>query len=256
MPWTILAPIVIVAGALVIIALERLRPYDRGQRLLRRGLGLDLVAYGLVQSYVLALVIRAVVAWLDEATGAGRHGLVAGWPIALQVALFVVVHDLYIYGFHRWQHHNRFLWRIHEAHHSATEVDWIAGARSHSLEILINQTVELAMMVLLGAHPDVVLIKGTISALWGMWIHANVDVRSGWLQWIVNGPEMHRWHHAIDYPGDGSNYATKLAIWDWLFGTAHLPPRKPAGYGLAEGFPDGYVRQHLHAFRPFEPGAG
>ncbi|MCA9675506.1 MAG: sterol desaturase family protein [Kofleriaceae bacterium] len=252
MSWTVLTPIVIVAGALIIIALERVRPYDRGQPFLRRGLWLDLVWYGLAQSYVLALVIHALVAWVDRATGASSHGLVAGWPIAAQVALFVVSHDLYIYGFHRLQHRNRYLWRLHEAHHSAKAVDWIAGSRSHALEILINQSIEFGAMILLGADPDVILIKGAISALWGMWIHANVDVRSGWLQYLINGPEMHRWHHAIDYPGDGANYGTKLALWDYLFGTVYRPARKPAGYGLADPFPTGYLAQHVHAFRRFD----
>jgi sterol desaturase/sphingolipid hydroxylase (fatty acid hydroxylase superfamily) len=246
--WTILAPLIIAGGAVLLIALERRWPYDP-QPFFRDGLAVDVIGYALVQSYVLALVIRALVAWLDGVTGMSRHGLVSSWPLAAQVAFFVVSHDFYIYWFHRWQHRNRTLWRIHEAHHSATQVDWIAGARSHSLEILVNQTIELGAMVLLGADPDVLLIKGAISALWGMWIHSNIDVRTGWLQTIINGPEMHRWHHAIDYPGDGSNYGTKLAIWDWLFGTAYRPARKPAGYGLAAPFPRGYLAQHVFAFR-------
>ncbi|MCE9576251.1 MAG: sterol desaturase family protein [Deltaproteobacteria bacterium] len=249
MDWAILAPLVIVTGALVIIGLERVAPYDRGQRFLRRGLFMDLVLYGLIQSYLLALVIRALIGWIDARTGASSHGLVSGWPIALQVGFFVVTHDLYIYGFHRLQHRNRYLWRLHEAHHSATQIDWIAGSRSHALEILINQSIEFGAMILLGADPDVVLIKGAISAVWGMWIHANVGVRTGWLQHVINGPEMHRWHHARKYIGDGQNYGTKLAIWDWLFGTAYLPPEKPDGYGLADPFPSGFLAQQAYAFR-------
>ena len=64
-----------------------------------------------------------------------------------------------------------------------------------------------------------------------MYIHSNIDVRSGRLQCVVNGPEMHRWHHAIEI-ATGVNFATKLAFWDWLFGTAYLPAGKPPGYGL------------------------
>jgi sterol desaturase/sphingolipid hydroxylase (fatty acid hydroxylase superfamily) len=80
------------------------------------------------------LVINLWIGWIDGWTGASRHGLVSGWPIAAQVAFFVISHDLYIYWFHRLQHGNRWLWRLHEAHHSAHDVDWIAGARSHSFE--------------------------------------------------------------------------------------------------------------------------
>ena len=54
--------------------------------------------------------------------------------------------------------------------------------------------------MLLGAAPEVALIKGTIDAVWGMYIHSNIDVRAGVLQYVLNGPEMHRWHHAIEIP--------------------------------------------------------
>jgi sterol desaturase/sphingolipid hydroxylase (fatty acid hydroxylase superfamily) len=232
----------VVLGAIAIILAERARPYDR-QRLLRRGLAVDLVGYALVQSAVLAVVIGALVRTLP------RTSAVADWPFAAQLAVFVVTHDLYIYAFHRLQHRIPLLWRLHEAHHSAREVDWIAGSRSHALEIVINQTIELGAMVVLGASPEVIAWKGALSVVWGMWIHANVDVRTGWLQYVINGPEMHRWHHAIDVPMPGRNYATKLAVWDYLFGTVHRPPRKPAGYGLVEPFPAGFLAQQAYAFR-------
>ena len=249
------APAIVVGGALVIIALERLRPYDR-QRLLRAGLGVDLIGYALIQSAVLSLVIRGLVGAADHMLGralghatASSHGLVAGWPFAAQLAVFIVSHDFYIYWFHRWQHASPRLWRLHEAHHSAREIDWIAGSRSHALEIVINQTIEVAAMVLLGASTDVMLCKGAISVVSGMWIHANVDLSTGWLRRVINGPQLHRWHHAIDYAPPGKNFGTKLAIWDYLFGTAELPARRPAGYGLAEPFPTGFLAQQAHAFR-------
>jgi sterol desaturase/sphingolipid hydroxylase (fatty acid hydroxylase superfamily) len=245
------APAITVGGALAIIALERLRPYDR-QRFWRRGLGVDLIGYALIQSAVLSVVINALVRGLATATGAALvpgHGLVSSWPFAAQLALFIVSHDLYIYWFHRAQHRIPLLWRLHEAHHSAREIDWIAGSRSHALEIVINQTIEVAAMVLCGASTDVMLYKGAISIVSGMWIHANVDLRLGWLSYVINGPEFHRWHHAIDYAPPGKNYATKFAFWDYLFGTADRRPGRPAGYGLADPFPDGFLAQQAHAFR-------
>lgn len=246
--WSLAAPAIIVGGALVIIALERGWPYDR-QRFLRAGLAVDLIGYAVVQSAVLSVVINGLVGAVDAATGASRHGVVGDWPFAAQLAVFVIGHDFYIYWFHRAQHRFPLLWRLHEAHHSAREVDWIAGSRSHALEILINQSIEVAAMVLLGASTDVMLCKGAISIVWGMWIHANIDVRTGWLQRIINGPELHRWHHAIDYAPPGKNFGTKLAIWDHLFGTVDRRPGKPSGYGLADPFPDGFLAQQARAFR-------
>ena len=248
MTWAVAAPAIILAGALAIMGLERLRPYDR-QRFWRRGLAVDLIGYALIQSAVLSVVIHGLVRAIDAATGASRHGLVSDWPFVAQLALFVVSHDFYIYWFHRAQHRFPLLWRLHEAHHSAREVDWLAGSRSHALEIVINQTIEVAAMVLLGASSDVMLCKGAISVVWGMWIHSNIDVRTGWLQVVINGPEVHRWHHAIDFAPPGKNYATKLAIWDYLFGTIDRRPGKPRGYGLADPFPEGFLAQQAHAFR-------
>jgi sterol desaturase/sphingolipid hydroxylase (fatty acid hydroxylase superfamily) len=251
MSWALLSPAIIVGSALVLVLLERRFPYDRGQSLFRDGFWTDLLPYTLVQSYVLAYAIGALISGLDRLTGASRHGLLSGWPLWAQVALFVVTHDFYIYWFHRWQHHSPVLWRLHEAHHSVADVDWVAGSRSHPLEILINQTIEFAPMVLLAAHPDVPLIKATISAVWGMWIHSNIDVRTGRLQWIVNGPEAHRWHHATDADAWDKNFGTKLAIWDRLFATTFLPVgRKPRGYGLTHPpFPASYWKQVVFAFR-------
>jgi sterol desaturase/sphingolipid hydroxylase (fatty acid hydroxylase superfamily) len=240
------------ASAVLLALLERIVPYTRGQRFLREGFFDDFALYTIAQSYILGIVIFSVIiARLDEAGGFSRLQLLARWPLWLQITLFVVTHDFYIYWMHRWQHRNKYMWRLHEAHHSPASVDWLAGSRSHGLEILINQTVEFAPIVLLGASPDVIPLKGAISAVWGMYIHANVNVRSGRLQWIVNGPEMHRWHHAMG-KGMGSNFSTKLAVWDWMFGTAYFPPNHRAtDYGLRTWFPKHYVGQTLHAFRPF-----
>src|SRR5215471_2460121 len=225
--WSILSPLLIVSMALVLIALERRFPYHRGQRFLRVGFWDDLVGYTLIQSYLLGLVIARIIAWMDAATGLSRLHLVSAWPVPVQVLFFVVTHDLYIYCFHRLQHRSALLWRLHEAHHSTEDVDWLSGSRSHVLEILINQTIEFAPIVLLGAAPEVALIKVTVGSLWGMYIHSNVGVRTGRWQYVINGPEMHRWHHSADRrDGSNVNFATKLALWDWLFGTAYHPAGK------------------------------
>ncbi len=257
--------LVIAAATLSLVLLERVRPYNRGQRIFRTGFWTDFVWYNFVQSWALGLVIGRIIGVLDARTSLSRLHLVSAWPIPVQLLFFLVTHDLYIYLFHRWQHASPLLWRIHEAHHSVPEVDWLSGVRSHPLEILINQTVEFAPIVLLGAAPQVPVIKGAISAIWGMYIHSNLDVRTGPLQLVLNGPEMHRWHHASSEEARGKNFATKLAIWDWLFGTAFFPDpaaRKASGYGLGRpGFPegglmDGYIRQVAWAFRPASRAGG
>ena len=255
MTLALLSPVIIVASAVGLILLERRFPYEPRQRLFRAGFFTDLLAYGLLQSYVLGLLISGFILFLDRQTGWSRAGLVSRWPIPAQLAFFFVTHDFYIYWFHRLQHVSNVLWRIHEAHHSVDDVDWLSGTRSHLLEICVNQTIEFAPIVLLGAAPQIAILKATLDAVWGMYIHSNLNVRSGALQRVLNGPEMHRWHHARDLAAPGKNYGTKLAIWDYLFGTAYRPPDKPPRYGLDEpNYPKSgvtsYVMQHVFSFLP------
>lgn len=273
--------IIISAAAIAMMVLEKLYPYTKGQKIFREGFFNDIIMYSIIQSYLLGLIIFGLLNWIKYNTDLYQYSLVGDWPVWIQVAFFVVTHDFYIYWFHRWQHHNRFLWRTHEAHHSPKTVDWLSGARSHSLEILINQTVEFAPIILLGAAPEVAIYKGMISAIWGMFIHSNIDVRLGKLQYIINGPELHRWHHSDDGGKEfQNNFGTKFAVWDWIFGTVFFPDpevRKPKQFGLSDT-PDyplskessqkknrftavaeiiysdikSYVKQHAFAFRKFK----
>ena len=243
--------LIIVSGALLYMILERIFPY-RKQKILREGFFNDLALYTIAQSYILGIIIFTfIIHYIDSTTGLSRLKLFADVPVWAQLIIFTLSHDIYIYWMHRWQHKNKYLWRIHEAHHSPKDIDWLAGSRSHAFEILINQTVEFLPIVLLGSSPEVIAYKGVISALWGMYIHSNINVKTGPLQYIINGPEMHRWHHTTG-KGRNRNFATKLAVWDWLFNSAYLPTDMIVeGYGLKTFFPTNYFRQFTFAFRSF-----
>jgi len=246
----------IIGAAIFFIIAERIWPYTKGQKVLREGFFDDLALYTIAQSYILGILIFTyIINFIDQSTGLSRLQLFREVPIWIQLLFFLVTHDLYIYWMHRWQHKNKYLWRIHEAHHSPKKVDWLSGSRSHALEILINQTIEFLPIVLLGSPPEVIAYKGVMSAVWGMYIHSNLNVRTGKLQRIINGPEMHRWHHSTG-KGRNRNFATKLAIWDWIFGTAFLPETKPDEYGLKTSFPKHFFMQTLFAFRTFKKSKG
>lgn len=252
-PAESISMLVIVGTAILFILLERIFPYNKGQKVIREGFFDDLALYTIAQSYLLGILIFGfIIHFMDSTTGLSRLKLFANVPIWAQLVFFTITHDFYIYWMHRWQHKNKWLWRIHEAHHSPKKVDWLSGSRSHALEILINQTVEFAPIVLLGSPASVVAYKGVISAVWGMYIHSNLNVNTGRLQYYINGPEMHRWHHTTG-KGRNRNFSTKLAIWDWIFDTAYFPNEQKANeYGLISPFPLHYFHQLLYAFRRFK----
>ncbi|KAA2243533.1 sterol desaturase family protein [Chitinophaga agrisoli] len=241
---------ILLLTVVVLVILERKFPYTKGLPFFRKGFWIDLVWYTIIQSYFLKILIfDYIIQPVDRTWHLSSLQLVANWPLWTQVLFFLVTHDLYIYWFHRWQHHSKILWRTHEAHHSVTEVDWLAGSRSHVVEIIINQTIEFAPIILLGANPLVVPIKALIDAVWGMYIHSNINVKSGKLQYFINGPEMHQWHHADYQEVFYANFSTKFAVWDWLFGTAYLPDKKPEVFGLPYVYPKDYFVQHVFSVK-------
>lgn len=243
----------IVLWALIMIGLERIRPYQEGQAFFRKEFWTDILWFSIVFSLLMGVLTHSfVIPGIDQLTGWSTSRGIRDWPLWSQLLVSLITHDLFIFLFHWAMHKNRVLWRLHECHHSVQEMDWAGGARGQVFENLITGTAEFAPIVLF-MSPEVALYKPIIDACWGMWIHANIDVRSGWLNYIVNGPELHRWHHSAEVYD--TNYGTKFAFWDWLFGTAYLPGSKALKLGLNEPFPSNIVRQQLFAFRPFPKAA-
>ena len=248
---------ILIAWIVLMLVWERAAPYRKGLPLFREGLWVDLIWYTLIQSYFLKIVIfDYIIAPLQTRLDWSDWQFVRDWPIWVQVLFFVLTHDLYIYLFHRWQHANKWLWRTHEAHHSNKEVDFMAGARSHAVEILINQTIEFAPIILLGADPAVIPIKALLDAMFGTFIHANIRVKLGWLKYIINTPNLHLWHHANYQEVFHANFGTKFSFFDYLLGTAydpgHGPGNKPENWGLYYDFPKDYFLQHVFSFRRFD----
>jgi sterol desaturase/sphingolipid hydroxylase (fatty acid hydroxylase superfamily) len=245
----IITSAIMLFSMVLFIFLERKFPYRKGLPFFREGIWVDFIWYSLFQNFVLKIVIfDYIIHPVDLHFNLSRLQLVSDWPFIWQLVFFLVLHDLYIYWFHRWQHNSKIMWRTHEAHHSNKNVDWIAGSRSHALEIIINQTIEFLPIVLLGADPLIIPVKACIDGVWGMYIHSNIDVKSGKLQYFINGPEMHLWHHADENVVFFANYSTKFAVWDWLFGTAYLPDTKPTKYGLYYEYPKDYFIQFITLF--------
>lgn len=66
---------------------------------------------------------------------------------------------------------------------------------------------------------------------------------------IFNSPDMHIWHHAEALPQDrkyGVNFGITLAIWDYIFGTAHVPYEgrdEKLGFPGVEDFPEDFLGQ-------------
>lgn len=256
-PATI-SSLVILSAVVLFSILERFFPFKKGLPYFRKGWYLDLVWYTFIQSFILGIVIfTLIIEPVRNALALPEEGLISHWPLWALILFFFVTHDFYIYWFHRWQHYNKWLWRTHEAHHSVEQVDFVAGSRSNMVEILINQTIEfMPIILLLDVETGILVkyIKASIDAVYGQFIHANLNVRMGKLGYIFNGPILHQWHHGDQVEVYHANFATKLSLWDYLFRTAYNPHKKPERYGIWYRFPKDWFAQHIFSLVRFNVG--
>jgi len=75
-------------------------------------------------------------------------------------------------------------------------------------------------------------------------------LRLGPLNWIIAGPELHRWHHSGVLGEARSNYGNNLIVWDIVFATRYLPSGRKVDYlGIDNpGWPNGFFAQLIAPF--------
>ena len=61
-------------------------------------------------------------------------------------------------------------------------------------------------------------------------------------------PAMHRWHHARDVEGSGSNFATVFSVFDQWFGTYYVPGPCNVPLGVNDDMGRGTTGQLLYPF--------
>jgi len=159
----------------------------------------------------------------------------------------VFVGDFLGYWRHRAQH-SKWLWPAHAIHHSDTRLTWFSLERMHPIDRL-GSALDTVILAALGfpfwAQAGNVFIRH----YYGYFIHADVPWTYGKAGWLLNSPAMHRWHHARDVAGSGSNFATVFSVFDRAFGTLHLPGPCDAPLGVREDMGRGALGQYLHPFK-------
>lgn len=237
------------ALAAVFVPLERCFAVRR-QPVLRAGLLTDLTHLLLNALLVSVLTVVGVLAGTLPLWWVRRLDLVAHLPGAVAVGLAVVLVPVAQYWGHRLTHEVPALWRFHAVHHSIEQMDWVASARLHPVDQAFVQTFTLMPLVLLGYDGPAVAGLAGVVVLLALFQHANVRLRFPGLRWVVNTPEWHHWHHAVDPAARDRNFG--LPVVDRCFGTAYLPAGlRPAGFGCADPVPaSGYLRQLAHPWQP------
>jgi sterol desaturase/sphingolipid hydroxylase (fatty acid hydroxylase superfamily) len=254
---TLIVVAINVAGAALMLLLERVLPYRKEWQTSKGDVRADLLhlvatsvsyeggrALAAATVPILAIVISRSLGrglWPDQA------------PLLAQLGLALVLAELPTYAFHRLQHRGGLFWRIHAVHHSAPRLYWLNSARNHPLDAGFAAALMVSPLLLLGAGPSVFTLYGVFSTIHSLFQHSNVDVRLGPLNWVLSSPEVHRWHHSRVLEEANANYGQNLLVWDLVFGTRRVPRdhAPPSDTGLTDmpDFPQGWFASLLTPFR-------
>ncbi|WP_073311940.1 sterol desaturase family protein [Flavobacterium terrae] len=186
----------------------------------------------------------------------GIQNFVQNQPILIQLFFAFFISDLFQYWTHRIFHRHTFLWRFHSIHHSTENMDWLAGSRTHFVDIFVTRSMAFVPLYILGFSTITFNIYVIFMAIHAVLIHSNTRINFGVLKYIFATPQYHHWHHCKDSEYYGKNFATIFPFIDKLFGTYYLPNNVwPEDTGLLEiDFPKGYVKQAVYPFTksPFD----
>ncbi len=181
----------------------------------------------------------------------------AGWlganlrplPWALQLIFCLLVFDLAAYWRHRLMH-SAVLWPVHAVHHSSTHLNWLSSIRNHPINVLVIYLFGAVFLGLIGLPKDLIAIAGTIRFYWVCFVHCDIRLDLGPLNYVIVTPDFHRWHH-VSHGVRDKNFAGFFSLIDLVFGTFYLPRgRRAAGFGLGdETYPSDYLGQLRAPFR-------
>ena len=252
--------VIIVAG---FIAWETLFPWRPAQKRLRDSAGLDLfytvfnylifwMLIGTAVCEVTSVVFRDA---LQHYFGAEHWTAVrlTAFPVWLRYLLLLLALDLTSWCGHWLLHRVDFLWQFHKVHHSALELDVLNAGRIHFVEKLFYPLFFYIPMGMIGFELQDTMVVSLFVAIFSAFTHANVRLPLGPLKYVLNNPQIHLWHHAIEVDRKHNvNYGDALCLWDYLFGTAYLPDDRnelELGFEDITLYPKSFLGQLVAPFR-------
>jgi sterol desaturase/sphingolipid hydroxylase (fatty acid hydroxylase superfamily) len=217
----------------------------------------DLIDDGLYLAFVQVVVpvgLAWMVVWFVQ-TSFGRAVVLIDvwpmwWPIWAQLLAKIAIGDFFRYWLHRVAHTWPPLWRLHAVHHQPEKLYTTNVFRFHPAEKVLQFLGDTLPFLLVGVGADVLAYYFVFYAMSGLFQHSNCDVRLGRLNYVVSGPEIHRWHHSMEIKESNANYAHSFVLWDLIFGTYFRPKdAEVARLGLPErNYPRRFVGQLLAPF--------
>lgn len=161
-----------------------------------------------------------------------------GVPWLVVAVVGIVAKDFADYWCHRALH-TPLGWPIHAVHHSDSHVNGFTAFRVHLLEVVTMKIFYIVLLSWIGIPTQLIVAAYVVASLHTAYVHLELDIDHGPLNWLIASPRFHRWHHADAPEAYGKNLANMIPLFDLMFGTyyRHDACAEPMG-ALRDGIPD------------------
>ena len=168
-------------------------------------------------------------------------------PVAITAVAAIFVGDFISYWRHRLEH-TRLLWPSHAIHHSDTAMTWLTLSRFHPINRVTTMAIDTTFLAVAGFPEWSLVLNIIVRHFYGEFVHADFPWTYGPVGRVMVSPAMHRWHHARDVEGAGSNFATVFSVFDQAFGTYYVPGPCDVPLGVNDEMGSGTAGQLLYPF--------
>jgi len=196
--------------AVIFIPIEMVFPKNKNQPRFHEEWRTDLVYFAISHLFVqfFGVITQAPAKLLFGHVGLDQvHAWVQSLPFVLEFLLALLVTDLFQYWAHRIFHSHVYLWRFHSVHHSTRAMDWLAGSRTHFVDIFVTRSISFLPLYICGFSEITFNTYIIFVSIHAVLIHANTDINFGVLKYIFVTPQFHHWHHCEDPAHYGKNFA-------------------------------------------------
>jgi sterol desaturase/sphingolipid hydroxylase (fatty acid hydroxylase superfamily) len=186
----------------------------------------------------------------------------SSWPeVAQRGVVTAMLFLAYEFGYwfdHYLKHRVPVLWELHKVHHTAEVLTPLTTFRMHPLDTFVFGNI-LAVTAALtngvcaywfGDTTYQYALSGT-NVILVLFVHLYVHLQHthlwiafrGALGRIFISPAHHQVHHSTNPIHFNKNLGSCLAVWDWLFGTLHVPAkqREKLSFGVEPAYADAHT---------------
>ncbi len=155
-------------------------------------------------------------------------------PVWISLPIQLILIDLFMYWWHRFNHTAVFFWRFHRFHHLDESMNITTALRFHTVELTFSYVARLLVFPLFGFSIQAIIVYSLVFFPVVLLHHSNIRISEAvdlFLRRLIVSPRMHRIHHSRKQVETNSNYSSVLPIWDKLFRSYRDKPEGPVSFG-------------------------